>query len=145
MRTRRRPRERPIRLRLLCEPKTSSLYVRVNVWPSKAAMARYRERVRDHPRHAGAIGTCTEIEGWRNGRKRAVVAEVNLCRGRIGTEIVTHEFFHAAIAWGRRRDFDWTRLGAEDSVNAEEERLTYVHSNLCSAFVRRAYAMGLYE
>lgn len=52
---------------------------------------------------------------------------------------------YATMAWGRRIGFDWSRLGADDAVNDDEERLAYVHGKLCRDFVARAIDAGLYE
>jgi hypothetical protein len=71
-------------------------------------------------------------------------AEVNLYRDRLTMEIVTHELFHATMAWARRVRFPVARLVAADAVNDDEERLTYVHSTLCRRFMVRATAAGLY-
>lgn len=60
-------------------------------------------------------------------------------------EIVTHELFHATIAYGRRIGFAWTRFGDSDAVNKDEERMTYAHGELCKQFVLRAIRAGLYD
>jgi hypothetical protein len=50
--------------------------------------------------------------------------------------VFADELFHATIAWGRRAKFNWKRLGDDDCVNADEERITHVHGRLCRAFVQ---------
>lgn len=141
------PRTWPVVFRLYPERGTS-LYVRVLVWPTRHAM-RMHHRREGRDGAIGAAATCTSgrVQRFRRGRWRTLpmFAEVNLCRERMGTEIVTHEFLHAAIAWGRRVGFDFTRLDAEDSVNDDEERLCYAHGWLCRTFVERAIAAGLYD
>lgn len=59
--------------------------------------------------------------------------------------VVTHELFHATLAWARRIGFDFARLNAEDSINGDEERLTYAHGHLCADFMVRANNAGLYR
>ncbi len=75
---------------------------------------------------------------------RPMFAEVNLYRAALTMRIVTHELFHATIQYGRRIGFDFSRLDANDSINAEEERLTYAHGELCRQFMVRATTLGLY-
>lgn len=141
---------KPVVFRL--RPERGALYVRVVVHPTRNAMlAHLRDRAKHGRGHgfSGAIATCTDWIVWRVKRgspirRHPCVAEVNFFRRRLGTEIITHEFFHATIAWGRRIRFNWQRFGDDDSVNQDEERLTYVHGRLVRMFVDRAHAAGLY-
>jgi hypothetical protein len=128
------------------------LYVAVNVWPTAATMRKYAAKTGDasaaRARRLGGYCACYRIVSYKAGRPqrtKMLVAEVNLYVARIGTEVITHEMFHATMQWGRRIGFDFPRLDADDSVNDDEERLTYAHSTLCRDFVRRAIAAGLYE
>lgn len=133
-------------------PESGRRYVRVHVHPTKAAMREYwrtSEARFNGGTWAGRVAYCTDVRKWfitADGRSRRdpCVAEVNLFASRLGTAVVTHEFFHATVAWGRRIGLDFTRLDAEDSVNHDEERLAYVHGELCRQFVDRAYHVGLY-
>lgn len=130
-------------------PELGSLYVVVNVWATRAEMLRYSDEG-DAKVGPKTDATCAGIEviDFKRGhhaRKQPVFAEVNFYRGRLSIEVITHEFFHATMAWGRRVRFKWHRLGDDDSVNADEERITYVHGRLCRAFVNRANAAKLYE
>lgn len=78
-------------------------------------------------------------------RTLPLFAEVHLFRGDgLSMRIVTHELFHATMAYGRRIRFDFRRLDADDSVNDDEERLTYAHGDLCRQFMMRATDLGLY-
>jgi hypothetical protein len=70
---------------------------------------------------------------------------VNLWRGKLTMEVITHELFHATMAWGYRVRFPFAGLDNTIGVTADEERITYVHGALCSQFVGRAYATGLYD
>lgn len=137
----------PVRIRLYAEPK-SSLYALVNVWPSRAAMYAYGKRAHI-TMSPDCLGTCSRrhIVSYRDGgsRRLPIFAEVNLFRPRLGMEVVTHELFHATIAWGDRVAFRWPVLSETGGVTPEEERLTYVHGRLCRQFVDRAYAVGLYQ
>lgn len=133
----------------------SSLFVRVYVWPTKKA---FLAHINEHhvSRHRGGgfsrrcEGTCSRHESRRYAkgkptRRSPCAAEVNLWRRKLTMEVVTHELFHATMAWGYRVRFPFASLNSPDGVTAEEERITYAHGALCSQFVDRAYATGLYD
>lgn len=132
-------------------PERGARYVLVQVWPTRQAMRDHLAGWMPRPslRYTEATCTGTTVQRYRASARRWVtigqVAEVNFYRELLGMEVVTHELFHATLAYGRRIGFDWTRLGADDSVTAEEERLTYVHGRLCADFVRRAERARLYD
>ena len=143
----------PIIFRLYPE-EDSRLFVRALVHPTRAAMRdHWRRRVRcgfNGGSWGRRLAYCTEIRRWTVARRGApavrdrCVAEVHMFRSRIGMEIVAHEFLHATEAWGRRVQFVWSRLGDDDAVNQDEERLAYVHGRIVRQFVARAYSAGLY-
>lgn len=149
MRKRRRPTVAPIFRARLYPEDGSRLYVLVQVWPTKRDLQRHRPGGVGDPIGRGTVGTCTQLTvvscRTRRARTLPLVAEVNLARTHLGLEVVAHEFLHAAFAWARRVRFRFARLGDEDSVNADEERLTYAHSTLCTAFLNRAIPAGLYR
>jgi len=138
--------------RLYPEP-GRTLYVRVNVHQTKKAMLEYWRASSVLGFRGGTwrnrVAYCSEWVRWTfrsdRARKDPCFAEVNFYRAMLGTDIVTHEFEHATIAWGRRVNFPWARLGDEDSVNTDEERLAYVHGRLCSQFVDRAVQANVYD
>lgn len=131
-------------------PENGSLFVRAIVHPSRQAMREdFSASVVSKTERFGArLAYCREVHvlvfTGNRWRRDPCIADVHFSRRNIGTEIVTHELFHASIAWGRRIDFPWMRLGTDDSVNDDEERITYVHGRLCRQFVDRAYRAGLY-
>lgn len=140
-------------MRLYPEPGTR--YVRVFVWRTKKDMKAAWGRAAIPVRFAGGtwgrrVAYCREVLRWNvsksgGSRRNPCVAEVHMFHSRIGGEIVAHEMFHATMAWGRRVGFCWSRLGDDDAVNDDEERLAYVHGALCREFVNRAYAAGIYS
>lgn len=135
-------------MRLFPEPGTR--FLRVFVWRTKKDMRAYWRADGGGPFNGGSWGErlayCTEVERTTvSGRRDPCFAEVHFTARRLGTSIVAHEMFHATTAWGRRIGFPWKRLGADDSVTQEEERLAYAHNVLCGEFVERAYAAGLYR
>src|SRR5690242_13328755 len=98
-------RTNPVVFRIKPEPRRT-LYVRVHIWPTAAAM-------RAHKRSTGLSGAwntaayCTQItqRQYRRGtpmRTRPIVAEVHFSRNRLSQVIVAHELFHATLAYGRR-------------------------------------------
>ena len=134
--------------------KGSRLFVRVVVYPTGDDMleAIAGENFAPQPPEANdpkPAATTREWMVWRvypNGKQRrnACVAEVRLRTDRLSAEVLSHEAFHAAMAWGRRTRFHFERLSI-DPVNGDEEKLAYIHSNLCQATVDRLTAMGLYK
>ena len=140
----------PVRFRLYPES-PRGLYVLVTVHPTKQAMRAHARRNREDKEtqsgRTAAYIACWKTIVFRPGkptRTKPIFAEVNFHRGRLGMEVVTHELFHATIQWGRRIGFHFGRLDADDSINDDEERLTYAHGSLCRAFMHRATAFGLY-
>jgi len=140
-------------LRLYPEP-DRTLYVRVRVHPTLKAM---HERSREltaagtHEHRAPmrhVRGFCTEWNVVKCTKKRArrhpCIAEVNFAGRYCTMEIVTHELLHATMAWARRVGFEFSRLGDDDHVNAEEERIAYVHGEMCRQFMVRANTAGVY-
>lgn len=72
-------------------------------------------------------------------RTSPVVGMVNLFQGRLGTEVVVHEFAHAAFAWAARK-----RLTGGLHRMAVEEAFCYALGRMLARFVRRATKMGFY-
>lgn len=132
----------------------SSLYVRVVLFPSAKAMleAISEERFAPAPsdaKDARPAATTREWSVWRvradgTSKRHPCVAEIRLRTDRLGSSIISHEALHATFAWARRIGFDFGRLMI-DPVNADEEALSYIHSNLVSGIVDRLYAIGAYE
>jgi hypothetical protein len=133
----------PVRFRLYPESRRG-LYLAVFVWPTRASMQR---RWGPHPPRTDGFCHPFIVQQFVGGRwrTRPVVAEVHFHRARLSMEVVTHELFHATIAWARRIRFDFARLNAEDSINEDEERLTYAHGRLCREFMNRANDFKLYS
>ena len=145
------PEGREPHTRFHIRPDGPFLYAVVRVWESRAALLRHR-------RASGMRGACEaycvglDVYAVRpSGRTRRTgqFAEVNFYRRAITQGIVTHEMFHATLAWGRRVGIAWAALGESmdgaGPVSDVEERLAYVHGALCSEFVRTAHELGLYD
>lgn len=128
----------------------SSLYARVQVWPTKRAFLAHVNEIhrsingRGFGRHCD--GTCSRHEVWSfktgKARRHRCFAVVNMWRGRLTMRVVTHELFHATMAWGYRVKFPFAGLATDVGVTADEERITYVHGELCRQFMVRASAPG---
>lgn len=139
----------PWRCRLYPE-RGSSLYVRVQVWPTKRAFLAHVNATHHflNGRRAGprCNGTCSREHRtlYRHGRarRRPIVAVVNMWRGKLTMSVVTHELFHATIAWAHRIIFPFATLSDDRGVTETEERLTYAHSELCRQFMVRASSRG---
>lgn len=125
-----------------------SLFCTVNVWATRADYVAHMLAVGARAPHRDGASVSSFTRQRFNGTRWRTLpefAEMNLMRARLGTEVITHEMLHVAIAYGRRVRFDFRRLDASDSVNADEERLCYVHGRLCREFVNRAHDAGLYD
>lgn len=148
----------PVKFRLYPEPRiagsgtraTNRLYVLVKVWPTARAMRAYARRSGDADSAGRNVhGYCANyrIIDYRKAKPRTkpMFAEVNMYRGKLTMECIAHELLHATIQWARRVKFDFWRLDATDSVNADEERFVYAHGRLCRQFMSRAIDAGLYR
>lgn len=128
----------------------SSLYVRVQVWPTKQAFLAHVNAAHVFLSGRGAgrrcDGTCsrTHRTSYRGGRARrsSEIAVVNLWRGRLTMRVVTHELFHATMAWAHRVGFDLSRITADDGVTQHEERIAYVNGELNRQFMEKATRPG---
>lgn len=57
-------------------------------------------------------------------------------------QCVTHELFHATMAWAHRVGYDFAPLMATADVTAHEERITYVNCELNRQFMVKASRPG---
>lgn len=131
----------------------STLFVRVRVFETLKQMRAHavelnRHGLTDTRGWSRTMGFCTPWQRWwvqsrTNGgrcRRDPCVAEVSFAWRHCTMNIVTHEFFHAALAWARR-----VGVVLADECNDDEERIAYVHGHLCRDFVLRAQAAGILE
>lgn len=127
--------------------KGSRLYARVLVWPTKASMLQALNHTKGRQYTYDTQGVCTRVEIWnvrhRHSRKDGCFAEVTLWRGCLGMNVITHEFFHATMAWAERVRLAFSNW-AETRVTEEEEALAYAHGHMCAQFVTKATQAGLY-
>jgi hypothetical protein len=72
-------------------------------------------------------------------RTAPIVGVVSLYKRRLSTEVVVHEFAHAAFAWAARK-----RLTGDFKHMAVEEQFCYALGRMVARFVRRAVKLGLY-
>lgn len=87
---------------------------------------------------------------YTKGRARTegLFCEVLFWRGRIGTEIVAHEFTHVALAYARRRRIaqpTHAETDTDPNYMQREEVVCYALGSMMRQFVNRAYAHGLYD
>lgn len=92
---------------------------------------------------ANCRGTCTryvayEIEPGKPDVRSRCFAIVNLRQDCLTMEVVTHELFHATMAWGYRIRFPFCALNDAAGVTQTEERITYAHSTICRMFMVKA-------
>lgn len=142
---------KPWTVRLKPEPR-SSLYVLVRVWPTKKAMLahlnqthhRGNKRGKASRRTEGTCSTVYRIKVSKSGRSRRspCVAEVNLHRGRLGIEVITHELFHATMGWAKRVKLALEQVDELSRGTELEERIAYVHGTMNRQFVDRGLRPG---
>ncbi len=113
----------------------SSLYARVQVWPTQSAMLAY---LNTKPIGQKFSKRCHGACGRVHVIRRPQFAEVNLYMGALGMGVVTHELFHATMAWAHRVGFDFSQIMGGFDVNKREERITYAHSEMCRQFMVKA-------
>jgi hypothetical protein len=144
----------PTRFRLYPNGKGTGLYLVVQVWPSLKSLRQYVTTT--YPStvsYRRTLGMCSafDVVAFPKGkpqRKRGIFAELNLCAANLTMRIVTHELFHATMAYARRAKIDLAACMLDwegTDVAAPEEALADVHGQLCSDFVWRATALGLYD
>jgi hypothetical protein len=126
------------------EREGSGLYVVVRIFKTQrellTALRAERPSKRDrYPNHTE--GACQSFKVYPQGRRRpnGHFATVNLWRGRLGMEVVAHEFGHAAFAWAWRK-----RLVDKLAGMPAEEEVCYTLGRMLRRFVARAYQLGLY-
>lgn len=142
--TRRAP-VRPVALFRLYPERQSRFFCSATVWPTLEAM-RAAATWESVGRRCHGFCSGVRVERVRTDGSYYLTgefAQVHLAARWLRVGIISHEFTHAAIAWGRRRGFGFSRLGAPDSVNEDEERFCYVQSELVRQFIDRAYGAGL--
>jgi hypothetical protein len=128
----------------------STLYARVQVWPTKRALLDHLNE-RHFTLHGNRFGGRTqgacsghEVYRFKNGRPRErsrCFAVVNLWRGQLGIGVITHEFFHATLRWAGRVGHDLSQIKALD-CSMHEERIAYVHGELCRQFMVKGLRPG---
>lgn len=128
--------------RLYPEP-NSSLYARVLVWPTQGVFLHHMRQNNDGQRWTTRVrGACTRMHVTKYGdaaaRRRPIFATVNFCVPHLGMSVVTHELFHATMAWAHRVKFPLTALTETMDVTDDEERITYAHSEMCRQFMVKA-------
>lgn len=145
----------PIRFRLYPEP-NSSLHLIVQVWPALEPMRKYMsETYPGSGSHEKTLGMCSSFKviAYRKGKRprtRPIFGELNLCVANLSMRVVTHEIFHATLAYARRVGIALGDATNDDAAPGTfvcdvEERLCEIHGDLCANFVDRATALGLYD
>lgn len=142
----------PVKIRVY--PENRALYVTAYVWPTKRAMRDHGRRENGmRGRYQAYCQTFQKIRIYEDGRERTSpqIGHVHFALARMGTEIVTHEFTHAALGWARRvgwvpADDDGPRTNhSGGGLDRNEERFCHALGQMVQQFVTRAYELGLYK
>jgi hypothetical protein len=151
------PPEPDVRFRLY--PEGRWFYFAVNVWPDKPTMDDHFEHIGGVAYRASqrdAVANCQGADRYlvrpgRPLRKTGCCGEINFHRGRITTEIASHEIGHAALGWARRVGLPGIKLspkdwqGDEQRVTDDEERFCYALGRMVQQFADRAFRYKLWE
>ena len=138
-------------------PEDKSLYALINIWPTKRAMYEHKPLSRTHQALCMGV-TIIDVSPKKSkkpNRKRGIFAELNFYRNGIGTEVISHEFTHAAFCWAERRkldlshvigDHNWKVRKRSQSMPSDsvEEQFCYALGRMCRQFVSKCYDLGLY-
>lgn len=131
-------------------PDSKFYYCEVNVWPSKKAMYAHLPLQRNHE---AACGARESIDVFPSGRTRrtGLFAEANFYRKRLGVEIISHEFTHAAFAFAERKRWDLNAALNHDGQAGEtmdrdgtEEMFCYALGRMVRQFTAKLYEQGFY-
>lgn len=140
---------KPITFRLY--PEGRYRYCLVKVWPNHRTMVPYLMGL--HPARRGEYrstqGLHTSTERWKHAgdrlRKSGIFGELNLHRGRIDTEIASHEIAHAGIAWARRVRINPISPSGQQWESADNERFCYAMGRMMAQFSNHAHRLKLWS
>jgi len=137
-------------------PEGRFLYAEVNIWPTKKAM---QNHVRLPGRNYDAC--CGGREAYLasadgSTRRTGLFAEANFHRRKIGVEVVSHEFTHAAFSFAERRKLNlssaisehkWGKGRSRKILDRDgvEERFCYALGQMVRQFTQKCYDLGMYE
>lgn len=88
---------------------------------------------------SGAAGL---TQSWGDAEGRSLGIIVRLARGRLGTQVVSHEIHHAATAIYGSTVGD--RISRQAHLNHYNEPFAHLYSDLLSRLVDRLYELGYY-
>jgi hypothetical protein len=114
-------------------------YIRVNIWPTKKAMYEHRPYKRDH------LALWSPLEGryvYPDGRtrKNGLIGEINFWIQKMGTEVITHEVYHATRAYAHRVRMIEVIETARDQLHMDmEEVVAGAHGRMCRQLVGKLY------
>lgn len=147
----------PVRFRLYPNGRSTGLFLVVQVWPALKYMRQYiTSTYPGNGSYRNTLGMCSSFKvvsyaKGKSARASGIFAELNLNAANLTMRIITHELFHATMAYARRMGLDLSEIsnGSDDhtgpGVCETEESLTTVHGTLCSDFVARASDLGFYR
>ncbi|MCI0393298.1 MAG: hypothetical protein MOB07_31600 [Acidobacteria bacterium] len=122
--------------------------VNINVWRTLQDMRRWGKEYRFVGSLGHAHAFCHSYDRFKpNGRRAPDFVEVNFCVKKLGSGVIAHEMFHAALAWARLHRIDGQTLlyGGKDGGDAsnEEEAVAEVQGELVREVVSQCYELGL--
>lgn len=122
-------------------PEDKSLYFLIHIYDTKkdlqAKIKKFSQGKLDK-RTRARVSPFDVVKVKANGvsRKQPILGMVLFWKDDIGTNVITHEFFHATSTYARRVGLDFEK---------DEERLATVHGQMCAKFVKKCYDKGVYD
>jgi hypothetical protein len=131
----------------------TSLYFLVQVWDTKKALEEYKllQNMDDHEDCAAYVDSYDiyVVSRKKRGkpqttRKMPQLGEINFYKGRLGTEVITHETIHAVSTYMRRRCKRFSEMDKEnDNYMKFEEEFAYIVGRFNSDLVSKLYKYNL--
>ncbi len=87
-------------------------------------------------------GVAGLTQSWGDAQGRSLGIIVRLARGRLSTQVVSHEIHHAATAIYGSTVGD--RISRQAHLNHYNEPFAHLYSDLLSRLVNRLYELGYY-
>jgi hypothetical protein len=126
--------------------KGSSLYVHVMIWDRMDAVKGFARLIGLGARRSRrAAAFCTEAQTFKD-IPRGCVAVVCFGKKHVGVGTVSHEMFHAAVAWGVRRRWKFAQLADRKGViprTHPEEKMAELVGQLTRGFYNHCYDNGV--
>jgi hypothetical protein len=126
--------------RIYLEPKKRQYFI-INIHESKKALKKHCTWMSDID--SRTLGTCTGEHHYKciKGKFKITpcIGQINIIKGYITAEIISHECFHAVMIWARRRKIPLV------DIDDNEERVAYALGYMVATFANRIHKLNLWK